>query len=404
MSDPQPAAQGEATPEDALRQVWTALRDHYPMLEYAGAIGDAWLEELLPQARAAVGREGAFPILRALVGRLRDYHTRIEWPGVSVPARTRPDLTLTWIEEGLAVAAAGAGLGLHPGDLVLAVDGVPSGQALARAWEETAGATPDAHRRNTCRHLTDGPPGSALRLVTTAGEVALLRPPLAPRLEPDPAAILGLQIRDDVGVLRIGAWGGGLEAAAFTDRLDALLERVRDLPHLVIDVRGNGGGMDALADACTGRFIDRPVVSSISFWRQPGTTTFERSVELCQPRGPWRYGGRVAVLIDPGCASACEHFVSGMDASGQACLVGLPTTGACGLIRRIPLSCGAVLYCSMTFPLHGGVPSPLHGIEPHLRVPPTLADLRAGRDGPLEAALGWLRSQRPVPDRRNCAP
>ncbi len=402
----EPPRETEVAPEDALRQVWGALRDHYPMLEYAGAVGDAWLEEFLPRARAAGSPERVFPLLRELVGRLRDYHTRIEWPGLAIPEETRPDLTLAWVDEGLAVAQADVDLGLPPGERVLAVDGLDTPRALARAWAESQGATPEARRRNACARLTQGAPGSVLRLRTESGEVEIARPERrGDRIaaEPDPARIIGLDsLGDDAGILRIRAWGGGLGAEVFTARLDAELERARDLPHLVVDVRGNGGGLDSLADACTGRFIARPVVSSISFLRQPGTTMFERTVELCRPRGSWRYGGRVAVLIDPGCASACEHFVSGMDASGHACLVGLPTTGACGWSRRIPLPCGAVLFCSMTFPLHGSVPSPLHGIEPHFRVPLTLADLRGGRDAPLEVALAWLRSGRPLPESRNC--
>ena len=392
-------AEPETSPEAALREVWAALGAHYPMLEYAGAVGDGWLAEALPRVRSAASLAEAFPLLGELVGRLQDYHTRLDWPG-RVPLAAPPGVELTVADGVLAVLRAPEGSGLRPGDRVLAVDGVEAAAALAAALGAARAATPDARRAAACRGLLQGTAGTECRLRTERGEVALPRGAEPRSPGPRPAPELRIPPPGDAGLLRIAAWGG-LTAAEFTTRLDGALERARELPLLVIDVRGNGGGADALADACTGRFIERPVISSISFWRQPGTTTFERSVEHCQPRGPWRYSGRVAVLIDAGCASACEHFVSGMDASAAACLVGLPTTGACGLSRSLPLRCGATLHCALTFPLHGGVPSPLHGIEPHIRVEPSLADLRAGRDGALEVALAWLRGGGGVPETRN---
>jgi C-terminal processing protease CtpA/Prc len=142
------------------------------------------------------------------------------------------------------------------------------------------------------------------------------------------------------------------------------------------------------------------VIASISFHRQVPGVTFERSVEKISPRGPWRYEGRVAVLTDEGCMSATEHFVSGMAEAG-ALLCGTPTSGACGWIRPIKLPEGARLNASQTFPLHtGGMPSPLMGIAPHICAHRTLADLQAGKDTALLAALKWLKSGDPLPERQ----
>ena len=97
--------------------------------------------------------------------------------------------------------------------------------------------------------------------------------------------------------------------------------------------------------------------------------------------------------------SACEHFVSGMAEAG-ALLCGTLTSGACGWIRQVALPGGARVNVSQTFPLHaGGIPSPQLGIAPHIWAPRTLADLRAGNDTALVAALAWLRSNNPLPVR-----
>lgn len=81
---------------------------------------------------------------------------------------------------------------------------------------------------------------------------------------------------------------------------------------IVMDVRGNGGENDQLADFVNGRLIEHPVVSNIDFWRKAGTDENHRTVGWVQPRGPWCYRGRVAVLTDEASMSACEHFVSGV--------------------------------------------------------------------------------------------
>ncbi len=382
------------TPQEALDELWQTLRAHYPMLEYAGAVGDDWAEALRPALQQATDLAAAYPLLERLVERLNDYHTRLEYPGKAPPLPRAP-VRLGWIDGGLTVLAVDTPAdGLAAGDLVLRLDGVPADAAFRAALVESHGPTPAARWRDACRRLVEGDAGSDLKLETAAGCYLLPRP-ARQRAPGTPQPPLLTWAAEDVAMLRVAGWGG-LQADAFVAHLDARLEEARDAPCLVVDVRGNGGGSDALADACTGRFARQAVVSSISFWRQAGTNRFERSVEVCVPRGPWHYGGRFAVLTDEGCASACEHFVSGMEAAG-ACLVGTPTSGACGWMERIPLRSGATLICSRSFPLHGHTPSPMGGIPPHYQAPPTRADLRGGVDTALRTAIAWLRSGRPCP-------
>jgi C-terminal processing protease CtpA/Prc len=191
-------------------------------------------------------------------------------------------------------------------------------------------------------------------------------------------------IDDNIGYIRIRGWHSFGEG-----EFDRLLEPFRDKPCLVIDVRDNGGGSDELAETVIGRFIQEKVLCSVSFQRQSGTEMYEKLIHIADPRGPWCYQGKVAVLTNEGCASACEHFVSGMFEAG-ALLVGRPTTGACGWSQGIELPCGVTLGCSLTFPLHGKMPSPLHGIEPHYLVEPTIDDIRSDRDPILEKAKALL--------------
>jgi len=387
------------TPLEVLEALWKAIQDHYPMLEFVGARGDEWLEEFRPRVAAAKDLPAAYPILEELVCRLRDYHTRFVWPGRPQYA-SLPILGHELPEGGETriVVRRSAAPGVSPGDEIRTFNGRPVAEALAAARPFAVGSTPEALARSAVDRMLSAPRGQEVTLGIQRKDGLQEIRLTASGFPGDEPTVAHRALDSRTGYFRIPRWYGrdGEDLAAL---FDTALEGYRSFPYLVIDVRGNGGGSDGLADQVTGRFLARKIIASISFHRETPTLNFRRTVEWCEPRGPWRYEGRVAVLSDEGSASACEHFVSGMLGAG-ACLVGMPTTGACGFIRRIDLPGGSTLYCSRTFPLHGGTPSPLHGLEPHFRAPLTRRDLASGKDAALARALQWLRSGDPLPVRR----
>lgn len=390
-----------AAPAALLDALWAALKDNYPAFEFVvGATGDAWRDEFRTRLENVTALPDAYPVLEELVNRFHDYHTHLFWP--EKPSRQTPaGVRLGWVEGMVAVTHAPTpATSLMPGDMLLAIDGEDAEPLYRTRLAVARGATRYARQSWACDSLLEGDFGTTVRVRVRRGEETLelecARTMISPRASLGFLMASGqpVEVRceaADVGYIRIPRWSVSDEADLLT-RFDAALAEFRDLPLLLLDVRDNRGGSDALADQVTGRFLTGPIVSSISFHREAGTNRYEKTVEIAHPRGPWRYAGRVAVLTNEDCASACEHFVSGMRASGQAILVGRPTTGACGWNKGIPLPGGATLRCSLTIPFHGAEPSPLHGIEPDVLVLPTLDALHAGRDLVIEEAIAALRS------------
>jgi len=382
------------TPVAFLDALWGALKENYPMMEYAGAFDESWYEQCKNQIKEMKGLDEALPIMDAmLVRRLNDYHTGLSW-GVR-PDRAAPPLDVALVEEQIVVTQCPPDLGIARGDIVQEIDGVPAKERFDRELPRAFGATRYARADSACRTLLEGKQGSEikLRLQNAQGQVyekTMTRGGGGGTGSGPQPVISSRVVNDRIGYIRIRGWG-----RFAPDEFDKLLEPLREKPGLIIDVRDNGGGSDKLAETVIARFITQPVLASVSFQRRPGTNLYEKIVFTVSPRGPWRYPGRVAVLTNEGCASACEHFVSGMFEAG-ALLVGTPTIGACGWSKEILLPGGVSLRCALTFPLHGKVPSPLNGIEPHYLVTPTLADLRAGRDTVLEKAIALLTAP-PMP-------
>jgi C-terminal processing protease CtpA/Prc len=269
--------------------------------------------------------------------------------------------------------------------------------ALDRAWRHSVGSSAAGKLRAAAESMLMGAADVPINLrIRREDPPAGLLSFTLPRTGARPEELLGSREVEGVPVIRIRQWSN-IGGVRLLERFEAELERWRVRPGLIVDVRGNGGGSDELADQVVGRFLQAPIISSIFFQRLAPGQTFERMVMTARPRGPWRYEGRVVVLTDEGCMSACEHFVSGMIEAG-AVTCGSPTSGACGWIRSVELPGGVHLKVSRTYPLHtGGVPSPLLGIPPHLWAPRTLGDVRAGKDTALNAALRWVRSSVPPP-------
>lgn len=388
-ADPNVALPKAGTPEGFLDLLWTSLKENYPMMEYAGAFDESWHQECRERIQGMTSLYQALPVMDAmLVRRLNDYHTSLHWEGKKEPSN--PPVRAGWVEDRVVVTDCAKDLGIAPGDILLEVDDANAVERFKQEWPGAFGPTVYARASSACRTILEGEVGSQVRLKLRDGQGEVYEKTLTRGgggslgAGPEPA-LHSRSLDDRTGYIRIRGWTG-FTGADF----DKQLEPLRDKPFLILDVRDNGGGQDFLAETVIGRFITRKVVASISFQRRAGTVLYEKFTNVVSPRGSWCYSGKVAVLINEGCASACEHFVSGMYEAG-ALLVGTPTVGACGWSKRIELPAGVELRCALTFPLHGKMPSPLHGIEPHHLVAPTIEDIRAGRDTVLEKAKELLK-------------
>jgi len=206
------------------------------------------------------------------------------------------------------------------------------------------------------------------------------------------------------------------------DSAIAFLEAHPDAPSLVIDVRRNGGGttptrlIDALMDRPwrgfaqstsfqvglysayhrIGEMVDparlddytRGYIDAFGEYEHP-RLTFPGVVE--QP-GATVYDGPVVVLLDGGCASACEDFALPFATSGRGTLVGEPTSGSTGQPYMWSFENGMSFRVSARrVSLPDGSPFEGVGIVPDVAVRPSAADRRGGRDPVLETGLEIAR-------------
>jgi carboxyl-terminal processing protease len=183
------------------------------------------------------------------------------------------------------------------------------------------------------------------------------------------------------------------------------IELVREYKHaaaLIIDVRGNGGG--STPDDLYKALMDRPyrwwtesTPASLPYFRERAAKGTWEYQPFTRSEFLWRsstsdpaadaYQGRLAVLADAGCLSACEDFVMPFKDNGRGLIVGETTGGSTGQPYVLDFGDGMqAIVGSKREMFPDGAPFEGVGIRPDVVVAPSVEDLRAGRDAVLEMA------------------
>lgn len=368
---------------------------------------------------------------------------------------TRLPFHFEWIGATMVVTADHTGTGALPrGTQITAVNGVPSGQILARlmAYVRADGHN-DAKRRSllgvrgdatietfdvfqglllppaTGRHALDAilPDRRRTRIEVPAIGLAARRATMIrlPASSDEPR--WSYQVRSDgIAVLTMPDWG--MWNSKWNWR-SWLADRLDDAAHargLIIDIRRNEGGDDC-GDQILARLVDRDVMnwpfsSRVRFRTVPASladhvSTWDDSyrhigeggadlghgwISLPQTHAPQpvrpdakRLTVPVAALIGPANSSATFGFISAARASGKITLFGEPTGG-----NRRGINGGGFFFTRLPgsgiefdLPLIGyfpPTPQPDAGIMPDHLVPQTAATIAAGTDPVMQAAAAWI--------------
>ncbi len=233
--------------------------------------------------------------------------------------------------------------------------------------------------------------GRIHQVTLTARENPQTEMVLLPNLPPLPLRFDSrrLPVADDGCVLQVeySQW-----AMPAYDRLMQALREHGDCRGVIIDLRGNSGGLIASLSAIGGLFVDKPVSlgTMITTGGDLKLTALPRVVDN-DGKDIRRFSGPLAILTDRASASCSDIFAGGMQALGRARIFGDTSAGMALPSASIPLPSGDhLLYPTADFVDPNGRRIEGSGVTPDSSSPPTARALRDGHDPALEAALAWI--------------
>ncbi len=347
--------------------------------------------DVLVQAQAVLSRNflgnlpstqaQAYGAIRGLVQAYDDPYTIFEEPGprrleqdklagsfggigASIQRNAAGDVTLTPALDGPAAKA-----GVLDGDILIAVDAQPitaslTSDEIALELRGNVGTAVTLTLRRTGRTAPFSVRLTREQIVTPSVDWRVL----------DAQRHIGyvrISIFDQRTSQELQSALAGLSAQATTK--------------LVLDLRGNGGGLlDAGVDTAS-QFLPGGIV--LSEVRRGGATQSYAVKAGVKPAVTWP----IAVLTDGGTASASEIVAGALHDYGRALLVGEKTYGKGSAQEVHQLSDGSSLHVTVARWLtpHGHQIDKT-GLEPDIPITPTAQDRSDGRDPQLAAAEAWL--------------
>jgi C-terminal processing protease CtpA/Prc len=387
----------------ALFRFWLAIHYFFPYKDLLDYSWDSVLEEFIARLEA-VGDALQYGLTMAeLVTRLQDSHGRLTgcaaldgYLGTHVPP-----VWFTSVEGATVVRHVFAGdaeqaAPVQVGDVVLAVDGEEIAARRARLERLVAASTPQGLRWRVDRLVVGGPVGgeTVLRVRDAAGQVRETRLRCSVTREEVRAlwAARGRAQLPAFGVVPQNVGYLDLERLTLT-QVDEALETVKQTPALIVDMRGYPQGT---AWVLARRLTAQPVTTACFQHPElhgpdPAHQSALHGAQTATPAGPWRYAGRVAVLIDENALSQAEHTCLFLEAAAEVTFIGGPTVGANGNVTTVVLPGGLSAWFTGLDVRHAdGRQLQRVGIQPHIAVAPTLEGIRRGRDEVLEAAITFL--------------
>ncbi len=410
---------------ESFDRVWSTVREKHWDPGLGGVDWDAIRAELRPKIEHAESEPEVRAVLADMLSRLHLTHygvipaavyrdvenvkgkgsTPDEIAGVS-PDADQPEPGVAGIDtrvvngEALVVSvdadSSAYRHGVRAGWVIQRIDDEDLAQILRRvkaSYEHSTMQSLMLARAVSAR--LDGPRDNAVDVDFRDGRnrnVTLTLERMAPRGKAEkfgfmPESWLSIQTRQVGNGIRYIAFNYFLDPALLTAAFQQSIEKCAPCDGIVVDLRGNPGGIGILAMGLAGYFIDTPN-------RKLGTL-YMRNLPMnfvVNPRAPG-FRGKLAILIDGLSASTSEIFAGGMQDLKRARIFGSPSAGAAlpSQFERLPNGDG-FQYAMATYKSESGTTLEGTGVKPDVAIELTRSALLSGHDPALDAAVEWLQN------------
>ena len=393
---------------------WRIIRDSHFDPKMNGLDWQAVRTELGPRAASARNDAELREVIREMLGRLGlSLFALIPSGGDATAAPVDlggdpgfdvrlvgSELIVTRVEPQGGAAAAG----VRPGWRLLSIEAMPAAELLSRLPDTMPARLRQVEAWRLVETRIRGPRRSRVALMFDDGArdlaVAVER-----RAEGGQPATVGnlptMHVRVDaseqrsprgatVGVIAFNVWMPAVDA-----HFQRAIDRFRRADAIVIDLRGNPGGLAAMIMGLSGHFlVDRLPLGTMK--TRESELKFAANPRLVNAAGERvaPYAGPVAVLVDGMTGSASECFAGGLQSLKRVRVFGQTSMGQAlpAFFDKLPNG-DVLIHATGDFVTADGTRLEGRGVVPDEIVALDRKELLAGRDPPLQAALAWVDRQ-----------
>jgi carboxyl-terminal processing protease len=396
---------------ESFDYVWTTIRDRHFDTTLGGVDWQAAYDELRPEVESAKTMKEARRPFYDLISRLGlshfgiipgDLYDNIDRPTQKGDEGGVPGFRTTVVDSMALVtqvldSTAAATAGVERGWEIIKI-GDDSVAALFPGLYEQFKDSPrlEYYLRSAVTSRLRGPIGDSVIVTFLDGrnneveKVLTLAEPQGKKvifgnLPPFYLIVNANTLQDNIGYFYFSCF---FDPVALMTKFNQAMQSFMNAPGIIIDIRGNGGGVGAIAVGMVGWLVQQKNLYL-------GTlTTRETELKLIVNPRARTYTGPVAVLIDGGSASSAEFLAGGLQDMGRARIFGSRSVGAAlpSMVERLPNGDG-FQYAFGNYVSASGRSLEGNGIIPDDVVQPTREALLEGRDPVLEAAIKWIESQ-----------
>ena len=390
-------------------EMWETIRDKNWDTELNGLDWQAVHDEYLPKVEAATTMFEARLLMEEMIELLGQSHIAV------IPAEVykktsggdkgkgRSGIDVRVVDGHALVVSVDSGSpaeskGVHTGWEIVRIDGEEISFSLEEVFKEYEGETTcDYRMAMTAMRRLSGPIGETVSVTFVDGEgnevdveitLGERRGNKTEGMNMPPTWVWSESRRldGDVAYIRFNLFLDLVHVMPFFNKT---IQENMDCRGVVVDLRGNLGGLGVMAMGMCGWFVEERGLHL--------GTTIMRNGELnfvLNPRAE-TYKGKLAILVDGLSASTSEIFAGGLQGLGRARVFGTRTAGqALPSFFMVLSNKDRFQYTTANYISEGGVILEGNGVTPDVVVGPTREALLRGEDRALESALEWIALNR----------
>jgi C-terminal processing protease CtpA/Prc len=390
----------------ALFRYWNVVNYFFPYKHLIGGTWESVLTRYIPKFEANKDALDYQLTVRELVTEMHDLHGGVRNANAASEkfGTYVPPVLMSYIENKSVVRKVlNDKLPIRVGDVVLAIDGEPVEKKHEFLARYTAASTPQWLMRSVNARLLLGPKDSVakLRVQGIGGEVRDVELSRSESITDPKWAALMERSTPVMQVLPSGYGYVDLDRLQ-AGEVDKMFDTIKATPAVIFDMRGYPNGTAwSIAPRLTAKgnvvaaLFSRPILEATNLSNEElaETPSYSFSQRIPEPQGAV-YKGKVVVLINEDAISQAEHTCLFLEAATDVTFIGMPTAGANGDVTFMVLPGNLSISFSGHDVRHAdGRQLQRVGIQPTIKVAPTIRGVIDGRDEILDAAVKFLQGQ-----------